>query len=110
MYRNILLQEHDRILEPKDKVTYKFWYRSVGGLGMLTMATFPYIVYLTIRLRKVKNFSNKLAISGMVQFASIMMLIKAGHKFEEYEKSFIGKYFDGITIDQLKSFDIRVYN
>ena len=39
-----------------------------------------------------------------------MMLIKAGHKFEEYEKSFIEKYFDGIAIDQLKSFDIRVYN
>ena len=76
---------------------------------MLTMATFPYIVYLTFRLKKVKNFSNKLAISGMVQFASLMMLIKAGHKFEEHEKTFIGKYFDGITIDQLKTFDVNLY-
>ena len=89
MYRNIILAHHDHIFTPKDNATYTFWYRSVGALGMLTMATFPYIVYLTFRLKKVKNFSNKLAISGMVQFGSLMMLIKAGHKYEENEKEMI---------------------
>ena len=109
MYRNILLQQHDQILDSADKITYKFWYRSVGGLGMLTMASFPYILYLTLRLKKVKNFSNKLAVSTMIQFSSLLMLIKAGHKFEEHEKSFVQKYFAGLTIDHLKNFDVRIY-
>jgi hypothetical protein len=109
MYRNILLQNHDHILDPKDKIQYKFWYRSVGALGMISMATFPYIVYLTIRLKKVKNFSNKLAISTMVQFGTLMMLIQAGKNFEVNEKKYVEKYLSNLGIDELKSFDANKY-
>ena len=87
------MQNRNAIIDGRrDRLQYKFWMFSTLGSAGVAVLLFPYLTYLVMRMRSVRNSATKLGIGSMVQLFGLFGSLSAATNLEKVERHVLEVY------------------
>lgn len=83
----------------KDRLRYKFWMFATLGSAGTGVLLFPYLTYLVMRIRQVRNGATKLGIGMSLQLFAIAFSFRSAAYLEQAERHILEQYVVGYLIN-----------